>query len=71
MKQVTNKFCFMSFGESHHDLAPQEIGNALATAKEHLGLFHIVFEVPLSNLLRTFLGKFLPHHFGNRAYGFT
>lgn len=38
---------FMTSGETHHELALQEVGSTAATPKRHdVGLYHVAFEVP-------------------------
>ena len=39
-------FAFLTFGEAHHDLALQALGEDAPAAREHaVGLYHVAFEV--------------------------
>lgn len=45
-------FAFMSFGDHHHDLALQALGEAADPPGEGVGLYHAAFEVPTREALR-------------------
>lgn len=46
-ENVGNQYAFLTFGDSHHDLALQEVGaEALTPPRYATGLFHVAFEVP-------------------------
>lgn len=47
------RYAFLSFGERHHDLALQGIGEDAPGPSPGVGLYHVAFEVPDPATLRT------------------
>lgn len=46
-EKLADSYVFMSAGQSHHELALQEIGEQAANPQPHgVGLYHVAFEVP-------------------------
>ena len=59
VEKIPGAFCFLSFGEAHHDLALREIGPQRADGRgEKIGLYHTAFELHSSIELKKAL-KFL------------
>lgn len=58
IERIGDEFVFLSFGEAHHDLALQSVGeDAVTPPRRATGLFHLAFEVAGEADLRDILGR--------------
>ncbi len=48
-----DRYAFLSFGERHHDVALQEIGEQAGAPAGGVGLYHVAFEVQTAAELRS------------------
>jgi catechol 2,3-dioxygenase len=48
-----DRYAFLSFGERHHDVALQEVGENADGPGRGVGLYHVAFEVPDPKALAT------------------